>query len=56
MRCIRLTTIDALWILIIVQVEHKLNFIQSSNPGPLGKPTARKVSGAPGKLKKLGSY
>ena len=51
MGCIRLTTIDALWIFNNCPSGTQVEFYSSSNPGPLGKPTARKVSGAPGKLK-----
>lgn len=51
MGCIRLTTIDALWIFNNCPSGTQVEFYSSSNPGPLGKPTARKVSNAPGKLK-----
>lgn len=51
MGCIRLTTIDALWIFNNCASGTKVEFYSSSNPGPLGKPTAKKVSNAPGKLK-----
>lgn len=51
MGCIRLTTIDALWIFNNCQSGTQVEFYSSANPGPLGKPTAKKVSGAPGKLK-----
>lgn len=51
MGCIRLTTIDALWIFNNCASGTQVEFYSSSNPGPLGKPTARKVSNAPGKLK-----
>lgn len=51
MGCIRLTTIDALWIFNNCASGTQVEFYSSSNPGPLGKPTAKKVSGAPGKLK-----
>lgn len=51
MGCIRLTTIDALWIFSNCPSGTQVEFYSSSNPGPLGKPTARKISNAPGKLK-----
>ncbi len=49
--CIRLTTIDAKWIFDNCPSGTQVEFYSSSNPGPLGKPTAKKVSNAPGKLK-----
>lgn len=51
MGCIRLTTIDALWIYNNCPSGTQVEFYSSSNPGPLGKPSAAKVSTAPGKLK-----
>lgn len=51
MGCIRLTTIDALWIFNNCASGTQVEFYSSSNPGPLGKPVARKISNAPGKLK-----
>lgn len=51
MGCIRLTTIDAQWIYNNCPSGTQVEFYSSSNPGPLGKPTAKKVSNAPGKLK-----
>jgi len=51
MGCIRLTTIDALWISNNCQSGTQVEFYSSSNPGPFGKPTAKKISNAPGKLK-----
>lgn len=51
MGCIRLTTIDAKWIYDNCPSGTQVEFYSSSNPGPLGKPTAQKVSNAPGNLK-----
>ena len=51
MGCIRLTTIDAKWIYDNCVAGTQVEFYSSSNPGPLGKPTAKKVSNAPGNLK-----
>ena len=51
MGCIRLTTIDAKWIFDNCAPGTQVEFYSSSNPGPLGKPTAKKISNAPGKLK-----
>lgn len=51
MGCIRLTTRDAKWIFDNVSYGTQVEFYASSNPGPLGKPTAKKISNAPGKLK-----
>lgn len=45
--CVRLTTKDALWIYNNIGSGTKVEFYSSSNPGPLGKPTARKISSAP---------
>lgn len=42
--CIRLTTADALWIYNNCPIGTKVEFYSSSNPGPLGKPVARKLS------------
>ena len=42
--CIRLTTADAQWIYYNCPNGTKVEFYSSSNPGPLGKPTARKIS------------
>ena len=39
----------------IVQKELGVEFYSSSDPGPLGKPSAKKISNAEGNLKKLGS-
>lgn len=51
MGCIRLTTIDAKWIFDNCPSGTQVEFYSSSNPGPLGKPTAKKISNAPGNLK-----
>lgn len=45
--CIRLTCIDAKWIYDNCKVGTQVEFYSSSNPGPLGKPSARKISNAP---------
>ena len=45
--CIRLTCIDAKWIYDNCEIGTQVEFYSSSNPGPLGKPTARKISNAP---------
>ncbi len=42
--CIRLTVQDAKWIFSNCPVGTKVEFYSSSNPGPLGKPTAQKIS------------
>lgn len=49
--CIRLTVADALWIYNNCKIGTKVEFYSSSDPGPLGKPTAKKISNAPGDLK-----
>lgn len=49
--CVRLTTKDALWIFNNVSSGTKVEFYSSSNPGPLGKPSARKISNAPNYVK-----
>lgn len=43
--CIRLTVIDAKWIYDNCPLGTSVEFYSSSNPGPLGKPTAKKISG-----------
>ena len=45
--CVRLTTKDALWIFNNIASGTKVEFYSSSTPGPLGKPSARKISSAP---------
>lgn len=49
--CVRLTTKDALWIYNNIGSGTKVEFYSSSNPGPLGKPSARKISNAPSYVK-----
>ena len=44
--CVRLTTADAQWIYYNCSNGTKVEFYSSSNPGPLGKPTAAKISDA----------
>ncbi|MBR1802402.1 MAG: L,D-transpeptidase [Clostridia bacterium] len=51
MGCVRLTTRDAKWIFDNVSIGTSVEFYSSSNPGPLGKPIAQKISNAPGDLK-----
>ena len=45
--CIRLTVADALWIFNNCPTGTSVEFYSSSNPGPLGKPSARKISNVP---------
>ena len=49
--CVRLTTKDALWIFNNVSSGTKVEFYSSSTPGPLGKPSAMKISDAPNNVK-----
>lgn len=49
--CIRLTVKDAKWIYDNCAKGTKVEFYSSSNPGPLGKPSAKKISNAQGDLK-----
>lgn len=49
--CVRLTTKDALWIFNNVSSGTKVEFYSSSTPGPLGKPSAMKISNAPNYVK-----
>ena len=42
--CIRLTVEDAKWIYDNIKKGVTVEFYNSSNPGPLGKPTAEKIS------------
>lgn len=42
--CIRLTVQDAKWIYDNVSAGSQVEFYSDSNPGPLGKPTAQKIS------------
>lgn len=43
--CVRLTCADALWIYNNCAIGTTVEFYASSNPGPLGKPSAMKISG-----------
>ena len=43
--CVRLTVADALWIYNNCPIGTSVEFYGSSNPGPLGKPSAMKISG-----------
>lgn len=43
--CIRLTVQDAIWIYNNISTGTIVEFYSSSNPGPLGKPSAQKISG-----------
>ncbi len=49
--CVRLTTKDALWIFNNIASGTKVEFYSSSTPGPLGKPSARKISSAPSNIR-----
>lgn len=49
--CIRLTCKDAKWIYDNCKIGTQVEFYSSSNPGPLGKPSARKISNAPSYLR-----
>lgn len=49
--CVRLTVEDAIWIHQNCENGTQVEFYSSSNPGPLGKPTAKKISKAKGDLK-----
>lgn len=49
--CIRLTCKDAKWIYDNCKLGTKVEFYSSSNPGPLGKPSARKISSAPNNVR-----
>ena len=51
MGCVRLTVEDAKWIYSNCPVGTQVEFYSSSNPGPLGKPTTRKISNAPNYVK-----
>ena len=51
MGCVRLTVKDAKWIYNNCPVGTQVEFYSSSNPGPLGKPTARKISSAPSNVR-----
>lgn len=49
--CIRLTVIDAKWLFDNCPLGTSVEFYSSSNPGPLGKPSAKKISGYASPLK-----
>lgn len=49
--CIRLTVKDAKWIYNNCAKGTKVEFYSDSNPGPLGKPTAKKISSYPDYLR-----
>lgn len=49
--CIRLKVSDAIWIYNNCAKGTMVEFYSSSNPGPLGKPSAQKISNAKGELK-----
>ena len=51
MGCVRLTVKDAKWIYENCPIGTQVEFYSSSNPGPLGKPTTRKISGAPANVR-----
>ena len=51
MGCVRLTVEDAKWIYDNCAVGTQVEFYSSSNPGPLGKPSAMKISNAPNNVK-----
>lgn len=49
--CIRLTVIDAKWIYDNCPLGTQVEIYSSSNPGPLGKPSAKKISSYPDNIK-----
>ena len=49
--CIRLTVKDAKWIFDNCAKGTKVEFYSDSNPGPLGKPSAKKISSYPDNLR-----
>ncbi|MBO5478456.1 MAG: L,D-transpeptidase [Clostridia bacterium] len=49
--CIRLTVSDAMWIYNNCAKGTKVEFYSSMNPGPLGKPSAKKISSYPDNLR-----
>ena len=51
MGCVRLTVADAKWLYYNCPVGTQVEFYSSSNPGPLGKPTTKKISSAPSYVK-----
>lgn len=51
MGCVRLTVADAKWIYDNCRIGTQVQFYASSNPGPLGKPSAKKISSAPNSVR-----
>lgn len=49
--CIRLTVIDAKWIYDNCPLGTQVEIYSSSNPGPLGKPSAKKIASYPNNIK-----
>lgn len=49
--CVRLTVADVIWLYNNCANGTKVEFYSSSNPGPLGKPSAKKISSYPDYLK-----
>ena len=49
--CIRLTVEDAMWIYNNCISGTNVEFYKDENPGPLGKPTAKKISGEPEEIR-----
>ena len=49
--CVRLTVKDAKWIFDNCAIGTKVEFYSSSNPGPLGKPSVKKISSYPDYLR-----
>ena len=49
--CVRLTVADAKWIYDNCPLGTQVEFYKSSNPGPLGKPLAKKISSYPNNIK-----
>lgn len=45
MGCVRLTVVDAQWVYNNISSGTTVEFYSDSNPGPLGKPSAQKISG-----------
>lgn len=43
--CVRLTVSDAIWIYNNIESGTVVEFYSSADPGPLGKPSAQKISG-----------
>ena len=51
MGCVRLTVKDAKWIYENCPIGTQVEFYSSSNPGPFGKPSAKKISSAPASVR-----